>query len=199
MRGIGDTFGPRPLDLTQVAADGLRGLPPSVGDDAPGHSRWLIPAPLLVLTAVEPSSGLRRRSAQSRELGRESLAEHTGRERPRPVDLLHGLTWHQRRLALRWKSYTRGRAQAASPVGLGPVVTNVIGGDRSLRELILRLVPGGRGESSTFSPPHCSASPGYSPLPQVSRLCYGSAQKKRKGALNCSWLRVPRHGGSLRT
>ena len=53
--------------------------------------------------------------------------------------------WHQQRfLLLGWCLFAGLLGGMAG--GLWPVVTNVIGGNQSLRELIFRLVPGGRGE-----------------------------------------------------
>ena len=105
------------------------------------------PTPLLVLTAVSLLLALAVVVLRSRrDLGESLLAERTGRERAAAgSSSFLGLAWHQQRFALlEWCVFAAVLGSIAG--GLGPVVTNVIGGNQSLRELILRLVPGGRGE-----------------------------------------------------
>ena len=147
VRGIGDAFGTPSADLTQVTSGwfswlspigwGQRSRPFSVAD----------PTPLLVLTAVSLLLALAVVALRSRrDLGESLLAERTGRERAAAgSSSFLGLAWHQQRFALlEWCVFAAVLGSIAG--GLGPVVTNVIGGNQSLRELILRLVPGGRGE-----------------------------------------------------
>jgi len=147
VRGIGDAFGAPSSDLTQVTSGwfswfspigwGQRSRPFSVAD----------PTPLLVLTGVSIVLSLAVLTLRSRrDLGESLLPERAGRDRATPGGTSFlGLAWRQQRLTLLgWCIFAALLGSIAG--GLGPVVTNVIGGNESLRELIVRLVPGGRGE-----------------------------------------------------
>ncbi|MEJ1115409.1 polyketide antibiotic transporter [Paenarthrobacter sp. CCNWLY172] len=147
VRGVGDAFGTPSADLTQVTSGwfswfspigwGQRSRPFSVADPIP--LLGLVAVSLLLALAV---IGLRSK----RDLGESLLAERAGRERAATgASSLLGLAWHQQRfILLGWCLFSGLLGGMAG--GLGPVVTNVIGGNQSLRELIFRLVPGGRGE-----------------------------------------------------
>ena len=147
VRGIGDAFGAPSSDLTQVTSGwfswfspigwGQRSRPFSVAD----------PTPLLVLTGVSIVLSLAVLTLRSRrDLGESLLPERAGRDRAASGGTSFlGLAWRQQRLTLLgWCIFAALLGSIAG--GLGPVVTNVIGGNESLRELIVRLVPGGRGE-----------------------------------------------------
>lgn len=147
VRGIGDAFGTPSSDLTHVTSGwfswlspigwGQRSRPFSVAD----------PTPLLVLAAVSLVLALAVLALRSRrDLGESLLPERAGRDRAVPGgNSFLGLAWRQQRLTLLgWCIFSALLGSIAG--GLGPVVTNVIGGNQSLRELIVRLVPGGRGE-----------------------------------------------------
>ena len=146
-RGIGDAFGTPSADLTQVSSGwfswlspigwGQRSRPFSVAD----------PIPLLVLTVFSVVLGVAVVALRSRrDLGESLLADSAGRDRAGVGGLsLLGLALRQQRfILLGWCVFASLLGSIAG--GLGPVVTRVIGGNQSLRELILRLVPGGSGE-----------------------------------------------------
>ena len=81
-----------------------------------------------------------------RDLGASLLPERAGRERAGAGGTSFvGLAWRlQRPTLLGWCIFAALLGGIAG--GLGPVVSDVIGGNDSLRELIVRLVPGGRAE-----------------------------------------------------
>ena len=147
VRGIGDAFGIPSADLTHVTSGwfswfspigwGQRSRPFSAAD----------PTPLLILTAVSLFLALAIVVLRNqRDLGESLLTERAGRDRAvAGSSSFLGLAWRQQRFTLLgWCVFASLLGSIAG--GLGPVVTNVIGGNQSLRELILRLVPGGRGE-----------------------------------------------------
>jgi ABC-2 type transport system permease protein len=147
VRGIGDAFGTPSSDLTQVTSGWLSWFSPIGWGQRSRPFTVADPLPLLVLT----SAGLLLAFAvvvlrSRRDLGESLLAERMGRERAAAgSSSFLGLAWHQQRFTLlEWCLFAALLGSIAG--GLGPVVTDVIGGNESLRELILRRVPGGRGE-----------------------------------------------------
>ena len=147
VRGIGDAFGTPSNDLTQVTGGWFSWLSPIGWGQRSRPFTVADPTPLLALTALGLLLALAAIVLRSRrDLGESLLAERAGRDRAVPgSSSLLGLAWHQQRFTLLgWCVFAVLLGGIAG--GLGPVVTNVIGGNQSLRELIFRLVPGGRGE-----------------------------------------------------
>lgn len=147
VRGIGDAFGTPSSDLTHVTSGWFSWLSPIGLGQRSRPFTVADPTPLLVLTAVSLVLALAVLALRSRrDLGESLLPEHAGRDRAVPGgNSFLGLAWRQQRLTLLgWCIFAALLGSIAG--GLGPVVTNVIGGNQSLRELIVRLVPGGRGE-----------------------------------------------------
>ncbi|MGO4245605.1 ABC transporter permease [Paenarthrobacter sp. RAF54_2] len=147
VRGIGDAFGTPSSDLTHVTSGWFSWLSPIGWGQRSRPFTVADPTPLLVLAAVSLVLALAVLALRSRrDLGESLLPEHAGRDRAAlgSTSFL-GLAWRQQRLTLLgWCIFSALLGSIAG--GLGPVVTNVIGGNQSLRELIIRLVPGGRGE-----------------------------------------------------
>ncbi|MHA7304908.1 ABC transporter permease [Arthrobacter sp. TMN-49] len=147
LRGIGDALGTPNAELTHVTSGwisllspigwGQRSRPFSVAD----------PMPLVVLSAVALVLAVAVVVVRSRrDLGESLLPERAGRERAGVGSAsLLGLAWHQQRPTLIGWSVAAGLLGSIAG-GLGPVVTDMIGGNESLRELIARLVPGSRAE-----------------------------------------------------
>jgi ABC-2 type transport system permease protein len=147
LRGIGDALGTPDADLTRVTSGwvslfspigwGQRSRPFTAGD----------PAPLLVLAAAATALAVAVLVVRSgRDLGASLLPERAGREHAGAGGAsLLGLAWRQQApTLLGWCLFAALLGGIAG--GLGPVVSDVIGGNDSLRELILRLVPGSRAE-----------------------------------------------------
>ncbi|MDI2035750.1 ABC transporter permease [Paenarthrobacter nitroguajacolicus] len=147
VRGIGDAFGTPSADLTHVTSGWFSWFSPIGWGQRSRPFSDADPVPLVGLAVLSVVLGavvvvLRSR----RDLGESLLPERSGRDRAAVVggSSLLGLAWRQQRLTLLgWCVFAALLGSIAG--GLGPVVTNVIGGNESLRELILRLVPGGRG------------------------------------------------------
>ena len=147
VRGIGDAFGTHSADLTHVTSGWLSWFSPIGWGQRSRPFSAADPTPLLVLTALTMVLALAVVVLRSRrDLGESLMPERAGRARAVPGgSSLLGLAWRQQRLTLLgWCIFAALLGSIAG--GLGPVVTNVIGGNQSLRELILRLIPGGRGE-----------------------------------------------------
>ncbi|MGX1160798.1 ABC-2 type transport system permease protein [Arthrobacter sp. SLBN-100] len=149
VRGIGDAFGTPNSDLSQVTSGwvsllsplgwGQRSRPFSVAD----------PVPLLALVAGAAVLAVAVVMLRSRrDLGESLLPERAGRERAVAGGASFlGLAWRQQRPILLGWCVAAGLLGGIAG-GLGPVVSGVIGGNDSLRELISRLVPGGRAETA---------------------------------------------------
>ncbi|WP_026546673.1 ABC transporter permease [Paenarthrobacter nicotinovorans] len=147
VRGIGDASGIPSADLTRVTSGWFSWLSPIGWGQRSRPFTVADPTPLLALTTAGLLLALAVAALRSRrDLGESLLAERTGRDRlASGSSSFLGLAWHQQRLTiLGWCVFAALLGSIAG--GLGPVVTHVIGGNESLRELILRLVPGGRGE-----------------------------------------------------
>ncbi|VXC66082.1 ABC-2 type transport system permease protein [Arthrobacter sp. 9V] len=146
-RGIGDAFGTPSADLTQVSSGWFSWLSPIGWGQQSRPFSVADPIPLLVLTVFSVVLGVAVVALRSRRyLGESLLADRAGRDRAAVGGLsLLGLALRQQRfILLGWCVFASLLGSIAG--GLGPVVTKVIGGNQSLRELILRLVPGGSGE-----------------------------------------------------
>jgi ABC-2 type transport system permease protein len=145
-RGIGDAFGTPSADLTQVTSGWFSWLSPIGWGQRSRPFSIADPIPLLVLTVFSVVLGVAVVALRSRrDLGESLLADTAGRDRAAVGGLsLLGLALRQQRfILLGWCVFASLLGSIAG--GLGPVVTRVIGGNQSLRELILRLVPGGSG------------------------------------------------------
>ncbi|OUM45128.1 ABC transporter permease [Arthrobacter sedimenti] len=147
LRGIGDAFGTSSADLTQVTSAWLSLLSPIGWGQRSRPFSVADPAPLLVLTGVAVALavtvlGIRK----GRDLGASLLVEPAGRARAGVGgDSFLGLAWRQQWPTLiGWCVFAALLGGIAG--GLGPVVSDVMGGNDSLRELISRLVPGSRAE-----------------------------------------------------
>lgn len=147
LRGIGDAFGTPSADLTRVTSGWVSLLSPIGWGQRSRPFSAADPAPLLVLTAAAAALALAVVMVRGRrDMGASLLPERAGRERAGAGGASFlGLAWRQQRPTL------IGWCLAAALLGgiaggLGPVVTDVIGGNDSLRELIARLVPGSRAE-----------------------------------------------------
>ncbi|MET3173201.1 UNVERIFIED_ORG: ABC-2 type transport system permease protein [Arthrobacter sp. UYCu721] len=147
LRGIGDAFGTPSADLTRVTSGWVSLLSPIGWGQRSRPFSAADPAPLLVLTAAAAALALAVVVVRGRrDMGASLLPERAGRERAGAGGASFlGLAWRQQRPTL------IGWCLAAALLGgiaggLGPVVTDVIGGNDSLRELIARLVPGSRAE-----------------------------------------------------
>jgi ABC-2 type transport system permease protein len=147
LRGIGDAFGTPNTGLTRVTSGWVSLLSPIGWGQRSRPFSAPDPAPLLVLTAAAIIVAaavvvLRNR----RDLGASLLAERAGRGRATigGASFL-GLAWRQQRNTLiGWCIFAALLGGIAG--GLGPVVSDVMGGNESLRELIGRLVPGSRAQ-----------------------------------------------------
>ncbi|UKA53514.1 hypothetical protein LFT45_17595 [Arthrobacter sp. FW305-BF8] len=141
------TFGTPTADLTRVTSGwvslfspigwGQRSRPFSAAD----------PAPLLVLAAAATALAVAVMVLRNRrDLGASLLPERAGPERAGAGGASFlGLAWRQQQPTLiGWCLFAALLDGIAG--SLGPVVSDVIGGNDSLRELILRLVPGTRAE-----------------------------------------------------
>ncbi|XAS73334.1 polyketide antibiotic transporter [Micrococcaceae bacterium Sec5.1] len=147
VRGIGDAFGTPSSDLIHVTSGWFSWLSPIGWGQRSRPFTVADPTPLMVLAAVSLVLALAVLALRSRrDLGESLLPEHAGRDRAAPGgNSFLGLAWRQQRLTLLgWCIFAALLGSIAG--GLGPVVTNAIGGNQSLRELIVRLVTGGRGE-----------------------------------------------------
>lgn len=147
LRGIGDAFGTPSADLTQVTSGwaslfspigwGQRSRPFSNPD----------PVPLLVLTGAAAVLAILVLVVRSRrDLGGSLLPERAGRERAGAGGTSFlGLAWRlQLTTLIGW--CVGAAVLGALAGGLGPVVTDAVAGNESLKELIGRLVPGSRAE-----------------------------------------------------
>ncbi|MET1152635.1 polyketide antibiotic transporter [Arthrobacter sp.] len=147
LRGIGDAFGTPSANLTQVTSGWVSLLSPIGWGQRSRPFTAADPAPLLALTAAAGALAVIVLVVRSRrDLGASLLPERPGRERAGAGGgSFLGLAWRQQRPTLiGWCIFAALLGGIAG--GLGPVVSDVIGGNESLRELILRLVPGTRGE-----------------------------------------------------
>lgn len=147
VRGIGDAFGTPSADLTQVTSGWVSLLSPIGWGQRSRPFSAADPGPLLVLTAAAAALAVTVLVVRSgRDLGASLLPERAGRERAGAGGgSFLGLAWRQQRPTLiGWCLFAALLGGIAG--GLGPVVSDVVGGNESLRELILRLVPGSRTE-----------------------------------------------------
>lgn len=145
IRGIGDAFGTAAADPTQVTSAWVSLLSPIGWGQRSRPFTLADPAPLLLLTATAAVVGVAVLVLRARrDLGASLLPERVGPARGRAGGTSFlGLAWRQQQPTL------IGWAIAAALLGgiagsLGPAVSDVIGGNDSLRELINRLVPGAR-------------------------------------------------------
>lgn len=147
LRGVGDAFGTPSADLTQVSSGWVSLLSPIGWGQRSRPFSAADPAPLLVLMGAAAALAVTVLVIRSRrDLGASLLPERAGRERAGVGgSSFLGLAWRQQRPTLiGWCLFAALLGGIAG--GLGPVVSDVIGGNESLRELILRLVPGSRAE-----------------------------------------------------
>jgi ABC-2 type transport system permease protein len=147
LRGIGDAFGTPSADLTQVTSGWVSLLSPIGWGQRSRPFSAADPVPLLVLLAAAGALAVAVLVVRSRrDVGASLLPERAGRERAGAGGgSFLGLAWRQQRPTLMgWCFFAALLGGIAG--GLGPVVSDVIGGNESLRELILRLVPGSRTE-----------------------------------------------------
>ncbi|WP_248760994.1 ABC transporter permease [Pseudarthrobacter sp. SSS035] len=147
LRGIGDAFGTPSADLTHVTSGWVSLLSPIAWGQRSRPFSAADPVPLLFLTAAAAALAVTVFAIRSRrDLGASLLPERAGRERAGAGGgSFLGLAWRQQRPTLiGWCLFAALLGGIAG--GLGPVVSDVIGGNESLRELILRLVPGSRAE-----------------------------------------------------
>lgn len=147
LRGIGDAFGTPSADLTQVTSGWVSLLSPIGWGQRSRPFSAADPVPLLVLTAAAAALAVTVLAVRSRrDLGASLLPERAGRERAGAGGgSFLGLAWRQQRPTLTgWCLFAAVLGGIAG--GLGPMVSDVIGGNESLRELIQRLVPGSRAE-----------------------------------------------------
>ncbi|WP_314194723.1 polyketide antibiotic transporter [uncultured Arthrobacter sp.] len=147
LRGIGDAFGTPSTDLTQVTSGWVSLLSPIGWGQRTRPFSAADPAPLLIVAFAAAALAVTVLVIRNgRDLSASLLPERAGRERAGAGGASFlGLAWGQQRTTL------IGWCLAAALLGgiaggLGPVVSDVIGGNESLRELILRLVPGSRAE-----------------------------------------------------
>jgi ABC-2 type transport system permease protein len=147
LRGIGDAFGTPNADLTRVISGWVSLLSPIGWGQRSRPFSAADPAPLLLLTAAATVLavavlGIRK----GRDLGASLLVEPAGRARAGAGgDSFLGLAWRQQWPTLiGWCLFAALLGGIAG--GLGPVVSDVMGDNDSLRELIRRLVPGSRAE-----------------------------------------------------
>lgn len=146
-RGIGDAFGTPSADLTHVTSGWFSWLSPIGWGQRSRPFSAADPTPLVLLTVFSLVLALAVVALRSRrDLGESLLADRAGRDRAAVGGVsLVGLALRQQRLILLgWCVFAALLGSIAG--GLGPVVSNIIGDNQSLRELILRLVPGGGGE-----------------------------------------------------
>ncbi|WP_427008166.1 ABC transporter permease [Pseudarthrobacter sp. H2] len=147
LRGIGDAFGTPSADLTRVTSGWVSLLSPIGWGQRSRPFSAADPVPLLVLTTAAATLALAVVAVRrGRDLGASLLPERAGRERAGTGGgSFLGLAWGQQRpTMIGWCLFAALLGGIAG--GLGPVVSDVIGGNESLRELILRLVPGSRAE-----------------------------------------------------
>ncbi|MET4147344.1 polyketide antibiotic transporter [Arthrobacter sp. UYCo732] len=147
LRGIGDAFGTPSADLTQVTSGWVSLLSPIGWGQRSRPFSAADPAPLLVLMGAAAALAVTVLVIRSgRDLGASLLPERAGRERAGAGGgSFLGLAWRQQRPTLMGWCFAAALLGGIAG-GLGPVVTDVIGGNESLRELIARLVPGSRAE-----------------------------------------------------
>ncbi|MFW0774869.1 ABC transporter permease [Paenarthrobacter nitroguajacolicus] len=146
-RGIGDAFGTPSADLTHVTSGWFSWLSPIGWSQRSRPFSAADPTPLVLLTVLSLVLALAVVAFRSRrDLGESLLADRAGRDRAAVGGVsLVGLALRQQRfILLGWCVFAALLGSIAG--GLGPVVSNIIGDNQSLRELILRLIPGGGGE-----------------------------------------------------
>jgi ABC-2 type transport system permease protein len=147
LRGIGDAFGIPAADLKQVTSSWISLLSPIGWGQRSRPFTDADPLPLLVLTAAAAVLALAVLLIGSRrDLGASLLPERAGRERAGAGGASFlGLAWRLQRATL--FGWCMGAAVLGGIAGgLGPVVTDAVTGNESLKELIGRLVPGSRAE-----------------------------------------------------
>ncbi|MDP9696473.1 UNVERIFIED_ORG: ABC-2 type transport system permease protein [Arthrobacter globiformis] len=147
LRGIGDAFGTPSTDMTQVTSGWVALLSPIGWGQRSRPFSAADPAPVLVLASATAALAITVLVVRNgRDLGASLLPECAGRERAGAGGAsFPGLAWRQQRpILIGWCLFAALLGGIAG--GLGPVVSDVIGGNESLRELILRLVPVSRAE-----------------------------------------------------
>lgn len=147
LRGVGDAFGTPSADLTRVTGHWISLLSPIGWGQRSRPFSAAEPAPLLILVGVAGVLAVAALLIRSRrDLGASLLPERAGREHAGVGGTsLLGLAWRlQRPTFIGW--CVGAAALGGIAGGFGPVVTEVVSGSDSLRELIGRLVPGGRAE-----------------------------------------------------
>lgn len=147
LRGIGDAFGTPAADLKQVTSSWISLLSPIGWGQRSRPFTDPDPVPLLVLTAAAAVLALAVLLIGSRrDFGASLLPERAGRERAGAGGASFlGLAWRLQRPTL--FGWCVGAAVLGGIAGgLGPLVTDAVTGNDSLKELIGRLVPGSRAE-----------------------------------------------------
>jgi ABC-2 type transport system permease protein len=146
VRGAGDALGTPAADLLHVDSVWPSLLSPIGWGQRSKPFTAPDPFPLLVLLAaalmLAAAAVLIR---DRRDLGASLLPERAGRERARGGGISFvGLAWLQRSTVAGWCT---GAAALGAVAGLlGPLVSETVSGVAPLKELISRLVPGGRAE-----------------------------------------------------
>ncbi|MET3919454.1 polyketide antibiotic transporter [Arthrobacter sp. UYEF20] len=147
IRGTGDALGTPAADLLHVTNAWPSLLSPIGWGQRSRPFTSPDPAPLLALLAaaliLATAAVLIR---ERRDLGASLLPQREGRERAGAFGTSFvGLAWRLQRSTL--AGWCVGAATLGAVAGLlGPLVTETVSGVASLKELITRLVPGGRAE-----------------------------------------------------
>ncbi len=145
LRGIGDAFGTPGADPAHVTSGWVSLLSPIGWGQRSRPFTAADPAPLLILTAAAAVlAGAVMVLRSRRDLGASLLPERAGPERAGAGGASFlGLAWRQQLPTLIGWSVAAALLGGIAG-GLGPAVSDVIGGNDSLRQLINRLVPGAR-------------------------------------------------------
>lgn len=147
LRGVGDALGTPAADLLHVSSAWPSLFSP-IGwgqRSRPFTSPDLVPL-LAILAAALILATAAVLIRQRRDLGESALPQREGRERAGAFGTsLVGLAWRLQRSTL--AGWCIGAAALGAVAGaLGPLVSETVSGVAPLRELISRLVPGGRAE-----------------------------------------------------